>query len=290
MRSVRGDEAGAELLFVFGASAITDRRDVIPAGIERAGGHSAAFRHAGRPRQSAAAGQPERQAGGRPSKLRALAQGERLRFRAPARVRRPAGWRARTSCAWAWAVCCRKSPAVRSRAMPSTRLCARRASPRSCWRPVCRRAWDRTSCWPNGAANRCVRWTVESALASEAKPVIVVTGHESAKVEAVLKGLDVRFVHNLHYATGLERILEGRHPRRARQLRRRDRASRRHARDRRVADRPHDRGVLAARRPLHLRRRPRAPARQSRPVGAALLLRRSKRSMAMSAPGAHRRA
>src|SRR5258708_1313684 len=33
-----GEAAGAELLFVFGASAITDRRDVIPAGILAAGG------------------------------------------------------------------------------------------------------------------------------------------------------------------------------------------------------------------------------------------------------------
>src|SRR5262249_31707432 len=33
-----GEAKGAELLFVFGASAITDRRDVIPAGIVAAGG------------------------------------------------------------------------------------------------------------------------------------------------------------------------------------------------------------------------------------------------------------
>jgi molybdenum cofactor cytidylyltransferase len=53
-----------------------------------------------------------------------------------------------------------------------------------------------------------LRWTVESALASEAKPVIVVTGHESAKIEAALKGLDVRIAHNLHYASGLSASLK----------------------------------------------------------------------------------
>jgi molybdenum cofactor cytidylyltransferase len=38
-----GEAAGAELLFVFGASAITDRRDVIPAGIVAAGGEVSHF-------------------------------------------------------------------------------------------------------------------------------------------------------------------------------------------------------------------------------------------------------
>jgi molybdenum cofactor cytidylyltransferase len=53
-----------------------------------------------------------------------------------------------------------------------------------------------------------VRWTVEAALASEAKPVIVVTGHEAAKVEAALKGLDVHLVRNDVYATGLSSSLK----------------------------------------------------------------------------------
>src|SRR5258705_10895152 len=40
---IEGEAAGAELLFVFGASAITDRRDVIPAGIVAAGGGGSPF-------------------------------------------------------------------------------------------------------------------------------------------------------------------------------------------------------------------------------------------------------
>jgi molybdenum cofactor cytidylyltransferase len=53
-----------------------------------------------------------------------------------------------------------------------------------------------------------VRWTAESALASEARPVIVVTGHEAARIEAALKGLDVRVVHNPDYASGLSASLK----------------------------------------------------------------------------------
>ena len=42
-----------------------------------------------------------------------------------------------------------------------------------------------------------------AGVASRAQPVIVVTGHEREKVEAALKGLPVRFVHNADYAEGL---------------------------------------------------------------------------------------
>jgi molybdenum cofactor cytidylyltransferase len=48
-----------------------------------------------------------------------------------------------------------------------------------------------------------VRIAAEQALASRAKPVIVVTGHERERVEAALAGLPVRFVHNADYAEGL---------------------------------------------------------------------------------------
>jgi molybdenum cofactor cytidylyltransferase len=48
-----------------------------------------------------------------------------------------------------------------------------------------------------------VRIAAEQALASRAKPVIVVTGHERERVEAVLNGLPIRFVHNPDYAEGL---------------------------------------------------------------------------------------
>jgi molybdenum cofactor cytidylyltransferase len=48
-----------------------------------------------------------------------------------------------------------------------------------------------------------VRIAVEQAIASRAKPVIVVTGHQHEKVEAALKDLPVRLVRNPDYAEGL---------------------------------------------------------------------------------------
>lgn len=53
-----------------------------------------------------------------------------------------------------------------------------------------------------------IRMTAEAMLASTARPVLVVTGHEREKVEAALTGLDVRFVHNPDYATGLASSLK----------------------------------------------------------------------------------
>lgn len=48
-----------------------------------------------------------------------------------------------------------------------------------------------------------VRHAVEAALASTARPVIVVTGHESERVTEALKGLNVEIVHNPRHADGL---------------------------------------------------------------------------------------
>ena len=48
-----------------------------------------------------------------------------------------------------------------------------------------------------------VRRVAEAALGSQARPVVVVTGHARAEVEAALAGLAVRFVHNEDFATGL---------------------------------------------------------------------------------------
>jgi molybdenum cofactor cytidylyltransferase len=47
------------------------------------------------------------------------------------------------------------------------------------------------------------RIVVEAALASRARPVIVVTGHQRERVEAALAGLPIEFVHNADFADGL---------------------------------------------------------------------------------------
>jgi molybdenum cofactor cytidylyltransferase len=53
-----------------------------------------------------------------------------------------------------------------------------------------------------------VRIAAEEALASRARPVIVVTGHQRDRVEAALLGLDVKHVHNPDFADGLSTSLK----------------------------------------------------------------------------------
>jgi molybdenum cofactor cytidylyltransferase len=53
-----------------------------------------------------------------------------------------------------------------------------------------------------------VRRVVEAALASRARPVVVVTGHQAAGVAAALAGLEVTFVDNPDYAVGLSSSLK----------------------------------------------------------------------------------
>ncbi len=53
-----------------------------------------------------------------------------------------------------------------------------------------------------------VRIAAEQALASRARPVIVVTGHQRERVEAAVSGLDVVPVHNPNFAGGLSTSLK----------------------------------------------------------------------------------
>lgn len=53
-----------------------------------------------------------------------------------------------------------------------------------------------------------VRRVAQAALASRARPVVVVTGHQQERVAEALKGLDVRLVHNRNYAKGLSTSLK----------------------------------------------------------------------------------
>ena len=48
-----------------------------------------------------------------------------------------------------------------------------------------------------------IRRMVEAALASDAGPVVVVTGHEADDISQALEGLSVTAVHNPDYADGL---------------------------------------------------------------------------------------
>ncbi len=53
-----------------------------------------------------------------------------------------------------------------------------------------------------------LRHAVDAVLASRARPVIVVTGHEAEAVAGVLEGCPVSLVHNAHYAEGLSTSLK----------------------------------------------------------------------------------
>lgn len=48
---------------------------------------------------------------------------------------------------------------------------------------------------------------VDTVLATRARPIIVVTGHEAARVKRALTGRDVTFVHNADYGAGLSTSL-----------------------------------------------------------------------------------
>jgi molybdenum cofactor cytidylyltransferase len=195
-------KAGAELAIVFGASAIADRRDVIPAALEAIGGRIEQF------------GMPVD-----PGNLLMIgaAHGHAV-IGAPG---------------------CARSPKENGFDWVLMRLLAGLPVPREditglgvggLLMEIVTRPQPRTEPMPEkgrniaavvlgagrssrmGGPNKLlaeiggrplVRIVVEEALASRAQPVIVVTGHQRERVEAVLAGLPVKFVHNPNFADGL---------------------------------------------------------------------------------------
>jgi molybdenum cofactor cytidylyltransferase len=194
--------AGAELVIVFGASAIADRRDVIPAAVEAVGG---AIEHFGMPVD--------------PGNLLLIG-----RLRGQAVLGAPGCARSPKENGFDWVLMRLLAGLPVSRAditgMGVGGLLMEivtRPQPREEARPEKGRhiaavvlAAGRST--RMGAINKLiaeiggkplVRIAAEQALASRASPVIVVTGHEREKVESALDGLPVRLVHNPDYAEGL---------------------------------------------------------------------------------------
>jgi molybdenum cofactor cytidylyltransferase len=176
---------GAELVIVFGASAIADRRDVIPAAVEAIGGR---IEHFGMPVD--------------PGNLLLLAD---------ARGRPVLG-----------APGCARSPKENGFDWVLMRLLAGLEVPREAitglgvggllmeivTRPQPRDepvADSRKIATVLLAAGRSTRMGGPNKLVAEigGKPVIVVTGHQRERVETALAGLPVRFVHNPDFAQGL---------------------------------------------------------------------------------------
>jgi molybdenum cofactor cytidylyltransferase len=199
--------AGAELVIVFGASAIADERDVIPAAVERIGGR---VEHFGMPVD--------------PGNLLLIAEAEgRPVLGAPGCARSPkengfdwvlmrllAGLEVTRDDITAMGVGGllmeivtrpqpRAAPApTEGRRIAAIVLAAGRST----------RMGGPNKLMAEIGGKPMVRIAVEQALASRARPVIVVTGHERARVEAVLAGLDVRLVQNPAYAEGLSTSLK----------------------------------------------------------------------------------
>jgi molybdenum cofactor cytidylyltransferase len=193
---------GAELAIVFGASAIADRRDVIPAALEAIGGH---IEHFGMPVDPGnllmiggdASGHPVL---GAPGCARSPKENGfdwilmRLLAGLPVAreditglgvggllmeiVTRPQP---------------RDEPAQTGRNIAGIVLAAGRSS----------RMGGPNKLLEQIAGRPLVRIVVDAVLGSRARPVIVVTGHQRERVEAALSGLPVRFVHNPYFADGL---------------------------------------------------------------------------------------
>ena len=200
-------DEGAELVIVFGASAIADRRDVIPAAVEAVGG---TIEHFGMPVD--------------PGNLLLIARAQgRPVLGAPGCARSP------KENGFDWVLMRLLAGLDVSRediiAMGVGGLLMEivtRPQPREAPQPADGRrvaalvlAAGRST--RMGGPNKLlaeiggkplVRIVTEQALASRAAPVIVVTGHERPKVEAALAGLRVRFVHNPDYAAGLSTSLK----------------------------------------------------------------------------------
>ena len=195
-------KAGAELVIVFGASAIADRRDVIPAAVEAVGGEIEQF------------GMPVD-----PGNLMLIG-----RLRGQAVLGAPGCARSPKENGFDWVLMRLLAglPVTReditgmgvggllmeivTRPQPREEPAAEKG------RRVAAVVLAAGRSMRMGAVNKMlaeiggkplVRIAAEQAIASHAKPVIVVTGHEREKVEAALNGLPVRLVHNPDFAEGL---------------------------------------------------------------------------------------
>jgi molybdenum cofactor cytidylyltransferase len=205
--------AGAEMVLVAGASAITDRRDVIPAAIERAGGR---IDHFGMPVDP-----------GNLLLLGRLADNSHV-LGLPGCVRSPKvngfDWVLQrlvadlpvtaTDIMRMGAGGLLKEIPTRPQPRAGSGTAAVAAPPPTSRIAAVVLAAGRSS--RMGTANKLladvdgvpmVRRAVDAALASTARPVIVVTGNEQGRVQAALRGCKVTFIHNPAFAEGMSTSL-----------------------------------------------------------------------------------
>ena len=200
-------KAGAEMVVVFGASAIADRRDVIPAAVERIGGR---IEHFGMPVD--------------PGNLLLVAEANgRPVLGAPGCARSPK----ENGFDWALMRLLAGLPLKRSditglgvggllmeivtRPQPRAEPAPEKGHSIAGLLLAAGRSTRMDG--PNKLLEEIngrplVRIAAEQMLASRAKPVIVVTGHQQERLERALAGLPVTFVHNPDFADGLSTSLK----------------------------------------------------------------------------------
>jgi molybdenum cofactor cytidylyltransferase len=194
--------AGAELVIVFGASAIADRRDVIPAAVEAIGGR---VEHFGMPVDpgnlllvGSARGRPVL---GAPGCARSPKENGfdwvLMRMLAGLPVPREAIIGMGVG-GLLMEIVTRPQPRGEESVPHEKRIAAVvLAAGRST------RMGGPNKLLAEVAGRPLVRIAADAALASRASPVIVVTGHQHAEIEKALAGLSVRIIHNPEFALGL---------------------------------------------------------------------------------------
>jgi molybdenum cofactor cytidylyltransferase len=200
-------KAGAELVVVFGASAIADTRDVIPAAVEQIGG---TIEHFGMPVD--------------PGNLMLVAQANgHPVIGAPGCARSPK----ENGFDWILMRLLAGLPVKRSDitglgvggllmeivTRPQPRAEAEPEAGRNIAGLVLAAGRSTRMGGPNKLLEEIngkplVRIVTEQVLESRARPVTVVTGHQRELVERALTGLAVKFVHNPDYAQGLSTSLK----------------------------------------------------------------------------------
>ncbi|WP_081853129.1 molybdopterin-binding/glycosyltransferase family 2 protein [Bosea sp. 117] len=200
--AVRGSIGrGAEIVLVFGASAIADRRDVVPAGLVAAGG---AIEHLGMPVD--------------PGNLLMVGRlGEVPVLGAPGCARSPKengfDWVLHRLLA---GLAVKRADIVgmgvggllmdiATRPQPREELGGRQgrtaAIVLAAGRGTRMEGRNKLAAELDGTA--LVRRVVEAALGSCARPVVVVTGHEPERIAQALSGLEVSFAHNPDFTEGI---------------------------------------------------------------------------------------
>jgi molybdenum cofactor cytidylyltransferase len=194
--------AGAELVIVFGASAIADRRDVIPAAVEAVGGRIEHFGMPVDPGNLLLIGSArERPVLGAPGCARSPKENGfdwvLMRLLAGLPVSREAITGMGVG-GLLMEIVTRPQPRAdvvppHPKRIAAVVLAAGRST----------RMRGSNKLLAEIARRPLVRIVAEEALASRADPVIVVAGHQRAEVEKALAGLRVRIVHNPDFAEGL---------------------------------------------------------------------------------------